>query len=920
MSVPLLLRNTNLISRSFSMHIIILSLVLFLTPVICISETAKNDSLATNPSEEVPNEDELELILRVKVDKIILGDTFAIQLHGKMFIGLDSFFQIMDFPINLDINNKSASGWFIRDSYDFSMETSVDTEEPIILKVKGKKTTLENSAFRFLNDDIYVDAEQFFPLLAIDYIFNFNDLMLVITPSEPFPIQLKLARKDKIPPNSKNLSAQYQQIYRPYRLLSLPFFDMQTVFVTNSLGRNSSGYSALGSGDLAYMTGTYFLRGDQDNALKQLRLTLSKDSLKKNLLGQLKATHFSVGDIVPSPNGGVGNGGQELGARITNRSNGRVIKLNTTDFTGNAQPGWDVELYRNNIFLTSQTIGESGRYEFFDQDVLYGNNEFSLIFYGPQGQREEKNEYVNLTGGSGMLQDIIYDVSLTAQNSQLFNVNDRTPKTEVQHNRFNFNLYKSFGRTFSLQTAYTSFTFSDGIKHHFIQPAMRVFLFNTLVDISSTNDLAGGYSLYTSLAKGFGQHALLTSRSVNSSNFQTEASVNKAALLINRFTLSGPMLSAKLLKIFYSFDGVLSELRNNNSKQDYNFNLASSFGKIKLNNRSNYSVSRQDNGNVSRSLGGATSISTFYYRFGLRAGTSYLFNTSRNFGFNQITNINGNISWLVSSKLRAQYGYRYNLARSVASHSLAFNWRAKHFNIVSNIIYNDNNSYTAYVGLNFSIGYDGNTSALDIGPDRISNTGAISAKIYSDNNNNGQFDPEESLLAGAKIQAIQARKSAESNKNGKIFLLGLPTDRVTDIELDKESMNDPFLVSIKPGFSLLPRPGLIESIEIPVVNSGEIEGTTYIETVKTAHVREAGYVPLVLQNIKTRDKYQTSSAYDGFFLFSQVPPGKYLVSVDADYLKRFNYIVAKPARKLVEVTGEGNVVMGADFTLYAEAE
>ncbi len=73
---------------------------------------------------------------------------------------------------------------------------------------------------------------------------------------------------------------------------------------------------------------------------------------------------------------------------------------------------------------------------------------------------------------------------------------------------------------------------------------------------------------------------------------------------------------------------------------------------------------------------------------------------------------------------------------------------------------------------------------------------------------------------------------------------GLPAYRITDIELEIGSLEDPYWMPSRPGISITPRPG-VETLDIPVVTTGEIEGIVYLEDGHGGE-KPAAYAPLVL--------------------------------------------------------------------------
>jgi len=874
------------------------------------------DSL--NDNTIIPDEEDIELILQTKVKRLILGDAFGIQKKNITYIGMQNLFNLLDFPIDINTKQKSASGWFIKEDNHFFMEETDDIVEAIEISSKGSNFSVDQNKFLFREDDIYVEANTLFETLEIKHEINTNTLTLVLLPSEPLPVQEKLARKKRKKAKFKNLKATLPQKHTPYKRWSMPFIDVQTRYTETSLGYNTSTYSILAAGDLAYMTGTYYLQGDDTDNLRYFRIKLSRDSLSNNLLGPLKATHFSFGEINPNVGGGVGSASQEIGARISNKPFGRNIRLQQTDFIGDTQPDWDVELYRNNLFLGGQTVGDSGRYEFFNQGILPGKNVFKLIFYGPEGQQYEKIEEINIEQSGVATGQTFYDISLSKQYSSIFELRDNIPADKRNNKRLNLSLFRDINEYISLQTTYSRYTFLDGTTHNFVKPAIRVFALNTLFFSNVTKDLNGGYLAYYSLSKSFWKQALSYSKQKQSENYYIESSdIPSPAQDTQSLSLSGPLMKTHLLKLDYGLDAS-KRIVTDQVSDTYKANFSATAFKLTMANNFTYAESKKGSNKTNKTLTGNSNLNRSIYRFNLRAGADYLLTPAsevKNIKLKQLTKLFGNISWLTFSKLRMQYGYNYLPQTGITAHSFRFNLRTKKFSLTADYTRNSNDTYTMYAGINFSLGYDKSTSSLKISSDRIARTGAISAKVFIDDNNNGIHDHDEPVIKDARVNMEQARKIGKTNKKGVVFLPGLPVNVQTDVQLDTDSLKDPFLTPAEQGYSFIPRPGVIETLHVPLLTSGEIEGIISIEN-ENGSTQTVGYAPLVLTNIKTREKREIISAYDGFYLFSNVPPGKYLVAIDRSYLTRYEYGARKPMPRVVTIYPTGNVDMGNDFAIY----
>ena len=905
-------------SRSYGRIIFFLSSSLIFFPGICYSATPQSADADKNQNVEIIAED-IELILQTKVSNIILGDEFGIQRNNITYIGMLNLFELLDFAISVDVNNKKASGWFIREDNSFSIAPINNTSNALEIISKNNHFQISNQQYIHQTDDIYIDAKVLFKSLEIDFEINLSNLTLLIKSKSPLPVQEKLARSKKEKANIRNENSILPRKKIPYTALGIPFIDANTRYLSNSTGHSALSYSALASGDLAYMTGTYYLQGDRENHLKNLRITLTRDSIENNLLGPLKATHISIGEITPNSNGGIGSAGQEVGARISNKPFGHQLRQQT-DFVGDIQPGWDVELYRNNLFLGSQTVGENGRYEFFDQDLVPGKNEFKLIFYGPQGQRREKLKHINLNKEGTYIGKTLYDVSISKQRSKLFELNDNISKETEENRRFNVNLFQDINQKLSLQGTFSRYTFFDGTRHNFIKSAFKLNLFDILFFANVTKDISNGYSQFYNIASTVWEQSLSFGYTRRTADFKTESSnFDLVEEQSHSAAISGPFVRSTYLNANYALDASRTVKKNTSATNSAGVQGSANLFRLKGNSSLNYIDNNTYGSSRTRSITGITNIGTSISRLGVRGSAAYSLKPIKKIRLEKLSKLSASLSWQFTSKLRSQYSYSYSPIKKNATQGLSAHWITTLFSIVSNYTKSPNGDYSMYIGINFSLGYDPKTSKIKIGHERIANTGAVSAQIYIDDNNNGTHESSEPLLEDAKIKAEQAYKSGKTDSDGIVFIPGLPTNRVTDVTIDVESLKDPFLVPSTSEYSFLPRPGLVEHLNIPLVTSGEIEGTIYLEN-KGGSTQTRGYVPMILTNIKTLKKHKEFSAFDGFYLFSSVPPGEYLLSIDKPYLKKNSYKIRKPITRVITILPSGNVDAGNDFQVYISTD
>ena len=344
---------------------------------------------------------ENSVILTAMYNKTILRE--GIMGYGDMkylFLPLGDTAEMMDFNISVDPDAGTAKGWFISKDRDFALDLSKGSAV-----VDGQVIDIPQGAARVVDQDIFLDAETFSQWFPVNFKYNFHQQSIELLPRETLPFQAMADRNDRreaIGQGTAN-TASLPRMEDHYKLLEPLTADI-TLKGSHESGKKrengfQGGYSVLAQGDIGKMSADLFFSGDDENGLKNSRITLERGDPDGNLLGPLNATRVCVGDV-RVPNFPVQSGGKnEIGTTITNQDLDRTREYDTTHFEGDLSPGWDVEIYRNGNLVGSQRVGPEGRYEFEDVALFYGENNFELIFYGPQGQKKNGNK--TLERGAG---------------------------------------------------------------------------------------------------------------------------------------------------------------------------------------------------------------------------------------------------------------------------------------------------------------------------------------------------------------------------------------------------------------------------------------------------------------------------------------------------------------------------------------
>ncbi len=190
--------------------------------------------------------------------------------------------------------------------------------------------------------------------------------------------------------------------------------------------------------------------------------------------------------------------------------------------------------------------------------------------------------------------------------------------------------------------------------------------------------------------------------------------------------------------------------------------------------------------------------------------------------------------------------------------------------------------------------------------------GIVNAHVYLDHDGDLIFNEEiDEPLAEVMVQSLNARKRSDTDENGYAVLTGLSPGVPTDIIINQDTLPDHLMVPGRPGRSILPLGGQRHDFDIPIHMAGEVDGTTYLKTT-TGEKKNIGRFFLQLHPIDGRssETIDAQVAFDGFYLFSKVPPGRYLLTPKPPKNKKS---LGNPTPEIITITYKGDIVPATDL-------
>jgi hypothetical protein len=242
----------------------------------------------------------------------------------------------------------------------------------------------------------------------------------------------------------------------------------------------------------------------------------------------------------------------------------------------------------------------------------------------------------------------------------------------------------------------------------------------------------------------------------------------------------------------------------------------------------------------------------------------------------------------------------FNMSRSHGSYALGLNTRYSTGGVMA-------------AELNFSVGLGreprAGTWMADYRP--VATHGAMSVQAFMDKNANGKKDSDEQALEGVKFRVNGGALPQATDHNGTAYISGLEPYRELDMELVLQTLEDPLWQPSLKGQRVRLRPGHVTEINFPVIMTGEIDGTAFIKIGDRQREVRAVIVELVDEQGNVVQTAET--AYDGFYLMSGVPVGRYQLRISGQQTQSLDLAPIPPIAVTVSI--DNPVIYGQDFVL-----
>ena len=734
--------------------------------------------------------------------------------------------------------------------------------------IDGKKESLQNDDFKFLENELFVSDAFLKRVLNIEA--SVESLSMQLKIDSPFEFPTTTAKNAK----KRRSNGIYHREIESFKEYSFDerWFDLPVADLTIGKGwarskggrtNNSDSYSLTLAGLTAGMDFNAYISGDSYNDRKPtFRLNASREFINEPK-NKLNMKQLEIGDLSGVGNSYFASAASGRGVTASSFKNFVTSADKTIDISGPLQDGWQVELYWNEQLLGYRQNAKDGQYNFPNIPVSYGLNVFKLVFYGPYGEvRTEEKRYYS---GTSPVKTGEFGYTFSAYQPDRYIIEKNEPMSyERKSDRSvldmvgyyglhdNLTLIGGYTQTPNIQKTITQNFAMTGLQYAIDGLSVQYNLERNLDNnktghhVEAQGDVYIG-TLYAAADNYNGIHS--PNSEVGGDYVKSSYEARLSGMLPYYVPYYLSWKNGRYESNNYHFDEILGRL----SKQV-------GMG-VNLNVENSYFNSHRHGGMTDELRFGA------YKWWGAFTTEAWLtYNIKPDTEFKEVklradfrTGRRTYISGEYTHNLQNDMDYLSISASKVFSFgglSLTFS-TDRDFNLSTYITYNISLAKEPY-----------KNSMLYTGNSRFGDTGSLYVTVKD------EFDKP---IEGLGINANGLEKEVYTDDDGHALLSDLQTYEKTNVRVDAETLPDVSLQPVKDEYKLVLRPGTIRTLEMNFVHKGAVEG----QLANPYGNIMFGYMIAAI-NDNDEEAAKTFADTSGMFILDDVPYGKYKLVISKD--------------------------------------
>jgi hypothetical protein len=852
-----------------------------------------------------PNDSDLR-ILEIRVEQYKLEDVIsAYQYEDVVLIPFGALTEILDLAIT--VQPGSAQGFIIREDWTFILDT---TRAEVILK--GIPEKYDSQLLRELDDDIYVESNLLSRWLLMNFDIDLFSARMQIRSDEKLPFIKRIERERRIASSLSRLNVK-QQIYpihhEPYQNWSMPFIDQTLVLGVQKTKNGETNYPFQSvthvTADLLQHESSAFLTINDQEGVDYFRVKLGRTDPDGDLLGFMQAREYSFGHVSePRQNLITIASAQKAGVAASNYPIGRQTEYDRHRFRGALLPGWEVELYHNNSLIGYQPRPTDGQYDFPDIPLLFGNNHFRLVFYGPQGQVKEETQNFDLSQSLTKKGKHYYSVSTTRNEYDGSTTTDARDEIEGSRTtaQYDYGINENISSSFALVSIPLKENLTQS-QHTYTKAGVRGFWNAFLGSADFIDDSASGSAIELDLQARVDTTVFGFTRTQLNEFFSEEFRPEDIELSSRtKFRVDTSIPPSFLPRIPFVLQFNQDEYADGGNRLDITNQLSANVRSFAISNILN----KQTVTGQGSLFNGSLQLSSNIERVRIRGTLNYELQPD-----SELTDIAATVDPGEYNNYSLSFNLTHSLAQDLTEISASANKLTGKYNLSFGARVNTNSEINLNVGLSIGFGHEPRRNHWETNARAIANQGSVSARVFLDSDEDGIFGENDEPLEDIGFRLNGGYSQGRTDDDGIVFLTGIPPHESMNIVIAPETLVDPLWTAALDGVQVSTRPGKAILLDFPIFVSGEVDGTVYLS--KNGREVGVGNVTVELVDKNNRVLNTTESAYDGFYVMANVPLGKYRLRISSSQLDKLE--IRATAEETIEIKADNLFINGIDFSL-----
>lgn len=867
-------------------------------------------ALAAEPAEGAPissgpiahlRDDDL-LLFAIDLDGLTLTDSLAAYGDpNDPLLPMGELARLLDLNVTVSPGDRRITGTI----GEAQRPLTVDLANGVA-RIGGKDVTLTGQDVAVTPGEIYLRASAIARLLPVKIAPDPEALSIKLTALEKLPIQSRLERLARLRDLRPDVGSADDalRIPNPYRLFSMPAVDVSASTARDTRPPNDPRrYDIRVAGDLAYMGFQGYVGSDDNGKPNTARVLLERHEVKGGLLGPINATSFTIGDtFTPS----LAIGPRSVGGRgfaFTTAPLEQQSVFNRIDLRGELPLGYDVELYVNDILRSGQRTAAQGRYEFLGVPLVRGVNVIRIVLYGPRGEREEQTRVITVGGGQLKPGQTTVDFGAVQQDRTVvtFNNSGGTPSPTGNGWRVVADAARGVTDQLTVLAGAAYYPVDDKTQRALLMLGARTSWRGFSIQADTAADNRKGRAVALGVAGQPWGVSIVARHAEYSGGFVDEANpaiqAGKPMVRHSEITIDTNIHPGGR-SIPLSLRGQRDQYENGAAALFAAARASSVFGTVLVSGGLDYRSDDTPGVPSQERLTGVFAASTFAaYKWQLRGALDYdILPDARA----RALTLTADRALTERTALRFGLGRTFGDGASTSFQAGAI-FRLPHADLaISGDYAMPGDDWRIGLQLAFGLAFNPIEQHYEVTRPGPASGGTVALRSFIDRNGDGIYQPGEPPVAGVVVSG--GEKPVTTTINGQAFVTGIGSAPVTQVQVNLDDVDNPYLQAPPHAVEFEPRAGNVLMIPYPLTPTGEVMARIMykqddghmvgLSAVQVTVTRETGGPPVT-----------GSTEFDGSVDFASLPAGTYKLELDPEQARRLHMRLKKPVTFTVSPDG-----------------